>query len=156
MSFHKKGNIKQVLSGWQALVLIVSVIATALVVNYLLKKAARDEAAVTAAGIRSCEKWERQYAVVPWNKFPPDSRLGRALRVGRGEKWVIRLHSTELSGWVVLDPTIRNWTRPTNTAHMLFTDSLEITDTPEKEVERGNRNTFRAWGEGCMLVEVSG
>lgn len=100
---------------------------------------------------RSCEAWGAQYAVIPWDKFPRDT-----LRVGPGEEWVIRLHPSQPSGLVILDPRLRSWTRPTAMAHMLFSDGLEITDTPEKQVKRGKRNSFRAWGEGCLLVQVSG
>ncbi len=101
---------------------------------------------------RSCEIWSEQYAVIPWNRFPNDT-----LRVGRGEQWVVQLHPVEMSGVIILDPWARdNWTLPTDETHMLFSDGLEITDAPGKSVERGRRNTFRAWGEGCLLVRVSG
>ncbi len=112
----------------------------------------RDDSTPDEVPTRSCEIWSEQYAVIPWNRFPEDT-----LRVGPGEEWLIRLHPAEMSGVVILDPRARNnWTRPTDTAHMLFSDGLEYVNTPGKRIKRGRRNTFRAWGEGCLLVQVSG
>jgi len=106
----------------------------------------------TATVERSCEAWSKKYAVIPWNEFPGDT-----LRVGRGEEWVIRLSPTDTSGVIILDPRARdNWTFPTGITHKLFPDGLHIVDAPGKSIERGKRNTFRAWGEGCLLVRVSG
>ncbi|MFH0712636.1 MAG: hypothetical protein V2A55_02170 [Candidatus Jorgensenbacteria bacterium] len=150
-SSNKKGDKKNLLSNWGAFVLIGIAVAITLVANLLGKNDWFREKSVAATAPRSCEVWAEQYAVIPWDQFPGDT-----LRVGRGEEWVVQLHPTEPSGWVVLDPRASdNWTRPTGTVHMLFSDGLEVLDAPGKMVERGRRNTFRAWGEGCLLIQVS-
>ena len=103
----------------------------------------------TATVERSCEAWSKKYAVIPWNEFPGDT-----LRVGWGEHWLIRLHPTEESGWVILHP--KGSTHPTGEIEMLFSDGLRITDAPGRDIGRGRRNTFRARGDGCLLVDGGG
>ncbi|OGG37958.1 hypothetical protein A2127_00915 [Candidatus Jorgensenbacteria bacterium GWC1_48_12] len=136
---------------WTLGIIVIGLLALGVWVAFFSGKAG-DKAATQTAVPPSCEEWEAQYGVVSWDKFPEDT-----LHVGLGEEWVIRLHPTEASGWIILDPRARdNWTRPTGVTHMIFSDGLEITDAPGKTVERGRRNTFRTWGEGCLLVQVSG
>ncbi len=130
----------------------IAVLVVTLVI-YALTKGGGNESSVsatTAAQPRSCETWERTYAVIAYDAFPSDT-----LEIRRGEKRVVRLNPDTASGWVVFRDS-PNLIQPSSSVTYLFPGGLELNDAPGMMVLRNNRDTLRIRGEGCVLLQAEG